>query len=364
MEGKKLKSLSDFNEEIHRCSKCGLCQAVCPVFQSTGNECTVSRGQFIMLDGVVNGKLKLSGHINKYLDLCLKCNKCSDFCPSEIDIIDVLLCAKHEYFKNSLEGKLYGFLESKWVFDTLLNITGFFTNLFSRHNKSQKFDTKAVYFGGCVSKLSPDINNYVTKLLNKMKIEVINTNLNCCGMPFLTTGNIDRFVENLEENISKLPDNIDLIITDCSSCEWAWGQYHKYLKDENLKSKLSKIKFKNIYSLIAENEIEFSAKNKEKLTFHNPCHESHSDDIEKLIKHINNTEYTELSGKNECCGFAGLEHPHTLKTLYPLYKSKRNDIRKSNADFLLTTCVGCLLNLSLITLGTKQKAKRLIGCHH
>ena len=49
MEDKKIKSLSDYKEEIHRCSKCGLCQSVCPIFQLTGNECTVSRVQIIML---------------------------------------------------------------------------------------------------------------------------------------------------------------------------------------------------------------------------------------------------------------------------------------------------------------------------
>ncbi|MCM1265973.1 MAG: 4Fe-4S dicluster domain-containing protein, partial [Candidatus Gastranaerophilales bacterium] len=67
-----MKNLDDFKEEIHRCSKCGLCQAVCPLYEITGNECTVSRGQFIMLDGVVKKDLKMTKNINKYLDLCLK----------------------------------------------------------------------------------------------------------------------------------------------------------------------------------------------------------------------------------------------------------------------------------------------------
>ena len=53
-----MKDLKDYKEEIHRCSKCGLCQAVCPIYQETGNECSVSRGQFIMLGGVIkDGKL-------------------------------------------------------------------------------------------------------------------------------------------------------------------------------------------------------------------------------------------------------------------------------------------------------------------
>ncbi len=89
-----MKSLEDFKEEIHKCSKCGLCQAVCPLYEITGNECTVSRGQFIMLDGVVKKDLKMNKNINKYLDICLKCGKCTKFCPSSIDICKIFETAK------------------------------------------------------------------------------------------------------------------------------------------------------------------------------------------------------------------------------------------------------------------------------
>ena len=46
-----MKQLVDFKKEIHKCSKCGLCQAECPIYKITGNDCSVSRGQFIMLKG-------------------------------------------------------------------------------------------------------------------------------------------------------------------------------------------------------------------------------------------------------------------------------------------------------------------------
>ena len=121
-----MKNLKDYKEIIHNCSKCGLCQGVCPVYLETGNECTVSRGQFIMLQGVIKGDLKINKNINKYLDLCLKCGKCSGFCPSEIDIVEVILSAKAEYFKTSLEGKILSILQSKWIFNTFINCAEIF----------------------------------------------------------------------------------------------------------------------------------------------------------------------------------------------------------------------------------------------
>ena len=94
-----MKQLIDFKEDIHKCSKCGLCQAECPIYKITGNDCTVSRGQFRMLEGVIKGDLKMSKTINRYLDLCLKCGACSKFCPSGIDVVDVIISAKAEYFR-------------------------------------------------------------------------------------------------------------------------------------------------------------------------------------------------------------------------------------------------------------------------
>ena len=40
--------LEDFKDEISKCSKCGLCQSVCPIYKLTGNDCAVSRGKFVI----------------------------------------------------------------------------------------------------------------------------------------------------------------------------------------------------------------------------------------------------------------------------------------------------------------------------
>ena len=52
-----MRQFSDFKDDINKCSKCGLCQGVCPIYKETGNECAVSRGKFVMLDGVLKGDL-------------------------------------------------------------------------------------------------------------------------------------------------------------------------------------------------------------------------------------------------------------------------------------------------------------------
>lgn len=351
--------LEKHKESLHKCSKCGICQSVCPIYKETGNECSVSRGQFIMLDGVVKNKLKLSKNINKYLDLCLKCNKCSEFCPSDIDVVSILLAAKYDYSKKSLSGKLYRFLESKYIFNLVLNFIKFFSKIFVKKLKSKSFDTKVVYFGGCLSALNPKVNNYIVKLLNKINIEVLDIDFNCCGMPFLTTGNIDRFVDQIKENLNKIPNGIDYIVTDCASCEWAWKQYRNYIEDKEILKKFDNIKFKNLYELISENNISFKLKKHKKVTYHKPCHENHSEVIVNIIKNISNIEYVELNDYDDCCGFGAFEQPISLKRSYPVIKKKKENIRNTGADKVITSCAGCLISLTVINT-LKEKPQRLI----
>ena len=96
-----MKNLHDFEEEIYKCSRCGLCQSVCPVFKATMNECAVSRGKFNILNGIIKGDLKMTDNVKSYLDLCTGCNACKDFCPSGIDAREIFIAAKQDFYSKN-----------------------------------------------------------------------------------------------------------------------------------------------------------------------------------------------------------------------------------------------------------------------
>ena len=133
-----MKQLVDFKNDIRKCSKCGLCQADCPIYKITGNDCTVSRGQFAMLQGIIKGELKMSRVINRYLDLCLKCGACSKFCPSGIDVVDIIVAAKSEYYKTHFFEKIITFFQKYFVFGLIPRIV----RTFIRPTKSKVFQKK------------------------------------------------------------------------------------------------------------------------------------------------------------------------------------------------------------------------------
>ena len=107
-----MKTLKDFENDLSKCSKCGLCSQACPIYKLTLNDCTVSKGKFLMLLGVAKGDLKLSKNINKYLDMCLKCKKCNEFCPAGIDVCTILNYAKYEYMSKTIVSKFINFLQN------------------------------------------------------------------------------------------------------------------------------------------------------------------------------------------------------------------------------------------------------------
>jgi len=428
-----MKTINDYKEEIHKCSKCGLCQSVCPVYKVTGNDCSVSRGKFIMLGGIIKGDLELNKNVNKYLDMCLKCNACKDFCPSDIDARKIFLTAKAEYFNKARNSKFIRILNSELVFNLFLNCARITTNTyrFLRLDKlarifypilskfelgkkvilanefikvknndnifsllpfpfSQKQQAtnsnKIVYFKGCVNEcINPRTKIATENILKQMGVNVINANFQCCGVPFLSGGNVEQFIKQAEFNLKQIPDDFanefDFFLTDCASCQNAFKEYENYINDEKLLEKLKKINEKsiNVVDFVVKNaksfEFDFEAHSKQNLnrqsrlgflpqqheannvlnapqsekkpsfTFHKPCHLEDLSFLSEFLAKAKNVEYIEMKDFDKCCGFSGEFAIKNPEISQQISAEKAQNALKTNADYILTSCPACLLGL-------------------
>jgi Fe-S oxidoreductase len=348
-----MKSLKDFQYDIRKCSKCGLCQAECPIYKVTGNDCTVSRGLFNMLNGVVKGDLKLSKTINRYLDLCLKCGKCKNFCPSGIDAVDVIVTAKSEYFKAHYIEKLISLFQKNIIFGLIPKIF----RIFIHPTKSKNFDSKVLYFGGCGSKLKGD--KAIINILNSIGVEVINPEFQCCGIPFWVRGDLKEFENSIDSYIKILKKyEIKEVITTCASCEKSLNDYIKWAKDID-KDFLSNIKVVNVYEYLKISGKKIKLKKNKNITYHKPCNLDNFNYIEWILNNTENLNYIEMDNFNECCGLNGLSKIQEYKTMKKIFKSKRKNIIKSGAKIVLTSCLGCESALKLYSFG-KYKVFDLI----
>lgn len=381
-----MRKLEDFKVEINKCSKCGLCQSVCPIYKLTGNDCAVSRGKFVMLDGVLKGDLKLNRNINKYLDLCLKCDKCSNFCPSSIDVCKILETAKYNYEKNTLWGKFIFFLESKYVFGNLLKLFKTLINPPPLREEKQLIASEAsnrdvgaeanklklLYFKGCVNNIFPQTDKFLHKLFDNSDIEIIEKDFDCCGLPFLSSGNLERFEEVKKHNLELMNCDFDYILTDCASCESTLkGYFQPTRNDVGLESTTYDLllraneksvaipSFISLGELIANQNIKFKFEKPIKVTFHKPCHLENDDFWLKIIENCENVEYVKMKDYDECCGFSGEFAIKNHKISMQISKQKAQNAINTGADYVITTCPACVLGLKQGMLGIKKSPKVL-----
>ena len=333
-----MKTLFDCKEEIHSCSKCGLCQSVCPIYKITGNDCTVSRGHFIMLRGLINGELKMSKTINRYLDMCLKCGACSDFCPSGIDVVDIVALAKAEYFRfNRYENFKSAILN--FVLNCLHKVNKLKT---ACHNiqSSRSFDKKVIYFGGCGG-----INNSAVKILNSMGIEVIAPNFECCGFPFFVKGDIERFKNYMESFYSVLEKYGDYdIVVNCATCEKTLKSYPKWHKGKE-------VRIRNIFEYIRENNLSLELAKPKKVTYHKPCNLKNFENVKWILENTKNLEYIEMKDYDTCCGLEGVGNLKEHKIMSKLFSAKHKNIKDTGVKTVLTSCLACKITLSLFSWG-------------
>ena len=82
--------MRELEEQLVVCMRCGMCQAVCPLFAETGREADVARGKLALLDGLMQELFKDSKGVQERLNRCLLCGSCASNCPSGVKVLDIL----------------------------------------------------------------------------------------------------------------------------------------------------------------------------------------------------------------------------------------------------------------------------------
>lgn len=361
-----MKRLKDYSEEIYKCTKCGLCQAVCPIFRETGLETSVSRGKFTILNGIVNGQLKFNKKIGKYLDMCLGCRACFDFCPAGINAEEIINAARAEYASkygvNPVKKLIInGTKHFKVPISVVLNLFKSFRHL-ERSERSKRDSSgqapqndtkgKVVYFPGCFE----TSKNAVIAVLERNGYEVIiPKGFSCCGMAAKTSGDMQTFTELVENNISKIPEDTEFIITECASCGSAWQDYPEHIA----KKAINIYKFLDSIDLYIPENVSYN----HTVTWHDPCHlvrfQGVKDEPRNILRKIPGLKFIEMEEADSCCGAAGTFAVTKPQVSLPISKRKAQNIINTGADVVSTSCSGCKIGITqgLASLKTLKPIK-------
>ncbi|MDD3012479.1 MAG: (Fe-S)-binding protein, partial [Candidatus Gastranaerophilales bacterium] len=386
-----MKQLKDYSEDIYKCTKCGLCQSVCPVFEATGLETAVSRGKFTLLNGILTGKIKFGKNISKYLDLCLGCKACFDFCPSGINAEEIIISARNlnynlngisilkkfiiSNFDSKLNLNLLKFALSIYRNSELITLTNLLANkIHSLKQYAYVFNSqiqeniqykklipskatskqKIVYFPGCINTyINQSVKNSVKMVLEKNGFEVQIPDFSCCGMPARSAGDFVTFKKQAEKNLALIDDDVDFILTDCASCGSVWDHYTDIL-DDDLKEEAQKILSKavNINKFLAEIDLYIPENVKLDLdvTYHDPCHLKRFQNVyiepRELLKKISGINLVEMKESDKCCGASGSFCVVNPVISRAVSKKKAENIIATKANIVATSCPSCKIGIS------------------
>ena len=86
--------LLELDDMLVSCMRCGMCQAVCPVYGATMREADVTRGKIALLENLAKNMIADAESVNDKLNRCLLCGSCQANCPSGVKILDIFLRAR------------------------------------------------------------------------------------------------------------------------------------------------------------------------------------------------------------------------------------------------------------------------------
>lgn len=360
-------------DEALKCVRCGSCKAYCPTYMEGLSEATSARGRVILVKNLMESRLKPSDHLIDYIYSCLLCEACKGQCPLDVDISSIIIEGrsllakadrKRRYlrwlirslgkyprisFKISklLKGNLYPYLYKKGVVPYRLQIPD--APLRDDHHVLRPNNKKgrvAIFVGCSTNYIFPNLGLSLINVLLRIGYEVVLPKGEaCCGAPFMELGLKSDAVRMAKKNLSifgKL--NVEAVLTLCPTCLLFIRFYYADLVGEVIERAMDV----SVFLRERLKDIELKRPNIMTITYHDPCHHINSMGIWKEPREILNRVGMEIIEADEksCCGFAGLFSLNYRDLSKALLKKRAESIKKTSAEAIVTSCPGCVLQLS------------------
>lgn len=382
------KTASDvlITELVTRCSRCGKCRSICPIFAEKPSEPYVARGKVQLYKAFSNGTLEPTEKLRELISYCLLCGQCTENCSNGVKTEEIVLQARGELVnKNGLpfikrnvfqhllknNGQLSVVVKilhlyQHSAFSALINsLPGnlkdkakLLPKIANKPLKSQlpvvnnpqvKLISRVGYFAGCMSQyVFTETGKKVVQVLNKAGMQVMLPEQFCCGMPALTAGDFHNTALIAKKNVqSFIKAGVDVVVTDCATCGSALKNYYPKLLGHDLPFKVYDIsEFLINFTKIKELQNSYNIKT---VTYHDPCHHVRhmkiKEEPRELLKSIPGVELKEMNNANRCCGASGsfqLEHQQLSAKIG---KRKAENIQETGAQVVATSCPSCRIQL-------------------
>nr|WP_320133846.1 (Fe-S)-binding protein [uncultured Holophaga sp.] len=389
-------SWSELEDAAVRCSRCGACQQLCPIFRELGTEASATRGKIALIRAAIRGQVGPTDGLGERLSLCLACKACSAGCPSGVPGDRLVLEARQAFVGQRglpliKRLALRYFLRNRGLFRLGMKLGPLGQRLVLKHTPNGALPRlpmgldrrrllpqvaphsfreqhpelveapeprgRVALFTGCmVNHIYPEIGEAALEVLLQQGFSVlIPKDQHCCGLPAHANGDGDtarELARAVLENFAEQP--VDAVITLCGSCGGTLQkEYAQWFASEPtlartagaLASKVQDfsafLDSRGLRGRLAERPLT--------VTYHDSCHLARGMGVtaapRKLLRAIPGLEFREMDEAARCCGAAGsfslAHYDLTLK----INARKTGNILATGASTVVTGCPGCVMQL-------------------
>jgi len=260
--------MREVEDQLTVCMRCGMCQAVCPLYAQTGREADVARGKLALLDGLLHEMFTRPDSVAERLNKCLLCGSCQANCPSGVRVIEIFLKARailagFSGLSATQKIVLKGLLGHPALLDRVAAWSAPLQKLFTRpanellgsscarftsppvssvmgdrhfrpladepfHRTVPAVNTatgrsgiKVAFFVGClIDKIYPRVGQALMEICAHHGIGLfLPESQGCCGIPALSAGDSDTFRRLVRHNLACFQrHSFDYLVTACATC--------------------------------------------------------------------------------------------------------------------------------------------------
>ena len=391
-------ALESLKEEAEKCTRCGACQIVCPVFAELQRETAVARGKISLIRGLSTGQIGISRRLSLYHLQCLGCGACVENCANDVRVDELVLAMRAYAIQKkglSIQKKLIlrGILNSVYLLPLLLKAgsllqgmvfrkvpkesglhlrfslpyldrrrlipsiqTPFFLEKYPQLIRPQGEGKTVVFIGCSINYLFPSVGESTLGLLGRCGLSAfLPKKQTCCGLPAYGSGDLQTARSLALRNMDAFQEvDFDHLLVPCASCFYFIKHCYPKLfpDDERAKAFSKKVVEPSIFFsplINFSNNSRGRSGDKLRLTYHDPCHLRRGMRIyqepRRLLQSIPQIEFVEMERADRCCGMGGSFNFIFYDLSRKILQVKLDSIKKARVDAVVTSCMGCMIQL-------------------
>ena len=374
-------------EAIEKCVHCGFCLAACPTYNLLGEEMDSPRGRIYLMKNVLEEHLP-AAEAQPYIDRCLGCMACVPACPSGVEYGDLLvgyrtlqekarrrptvdalarklICETLPYPRRfrlaALSGKLGtallpalpdAFAAMLSLLPDKLPLAQPLPPLLPAQGERRG---KVALLLGCVQQvLAPEISYAAAHVLARNGVEVhIPREQGCCGSILLHVGEEHQARDIARRNFSRIPDDVDAIITTAAGCGSGMKDYQLLFKGQADAAQAAAfshkvIDFSAYLARLGARQMKGFAVER-RVVYQDACHLLHAQAVgnepRALLAGIPNLRLLDIADAGMCCGSAGTYNIDQPEIASELARRKVAAILAAEPDLVVSGNIGCIAQL-------------------